>query len=131
MGCVLWIIDINPYSKQLQVYNQSCEDMILDNSYCNGKWVDDPVISYLIDSEQSTVIKSEAGQSNTSTYNNCSISDRKNWSCINNETNEGVFSVNGEVKYNEETETPKKIGKRTITRLKWIQNRFLDKLSSS
>jgi len=78
MACVLWVLDINPYSKQLQVYNQSCEDMILDNSYCNGEWIDDPVLTYLVNADQSTITKTTNSQANGSiAYSNCAISDRK------------------------------------------------------
>jgi len=130
MACVLWVLDINPYSKQLQVYNQSCEDMILDNSYCNGEWIDDPVLTYLVNADQSTITKTTNSQANGSiAYSNCAISDRKNWSCINNETNEGIFAIEGIVKNN--NEVPTTIGKQTITRLKWLQNRFLEKLASN
>ena len=130
MACILWVIDINPYSKQLQVYNQSCEDMILDNSYCNGEWIDDPVVSYFINREQSTVTSTDE-QGNTTTYNNCSISDRKNWSCTNSEADESISAVDGIVSIKKDTDDVSSIGKRPITRLKWLQNRFLEKFNTN
>lgn len=129
MACVLWVIDINPYSKQLQVYKQSCEEMILDNSYCNSKWVDDPVITYLINSDQSTVTKTNKPPIDNTIYNNCSINDRKNWSCVISEINESIFSVDGII--TDESEDTLNIGKRHITRLQWLQHRFLEKLGAN
>ena len=122
----IWVMDINPYSKQLQVYNQTCTEMILDNTYCKGKWIDDPVLTYVVDKENNTVTRMVKDQSNVIQYKNCSVLSRKNWSCTTDESTEEINASHGKITH----ETVANDEKRQITRLEWLQNRLLANIST-
>ena len=81
IACVVWVMDINPYSKKLQVYSQTCDNMILDNSYCKGKWSDNPIQTYEINLQDNQITHTAENQSESIVYETCSIQDSKNWSC--------------------------------------------------
>ena len=126
IACILWVMDIHPYSNKLQVYNQTCTEMILDNTYCKGKWVDDPKITYVIDKNNNLITASEEKHETNISYNNCSISDRKNWSCVNETSGELIQATDGQMSYQNI-----EIGnKRQITRFEWLQNKLLKVVSS-
>ena len=74
---VLWVYDINPYSTKLHVYTQTCDNMILDNTYCKGNWENNPTSIFFTNKENNTVTHSNKNQSNAKVYSACSIKDRK------------------------------------------------------
>ena len=119
IGFVLWVIDINPVTDKLQVYNQTCTNMILDNTYCKGDWVDDPVITYAIDKDNNQVVQTTDGQIDTIQLSDCSITNRKNWKCTFEATVEEIQAVDGKII------SENKGNKRQITRLEWLQNKIL------
>jgi hypothetical protein len=120
---VVWVMDINPYSKQLQVYSQTCDNMILDNTYCKGKWTDNPVQTYAINLQENQIIYKSENQSESTIYETCSIQDSKNFSCTN-EADEAVITVKDGMLIFEE-----KSAVQQITRLQWLQNKFLEIIS--
>ena len=121
--CIAWVLDINPYSKQLQIYSQTCDNMILDNTYCKGNWSDNPVQTYEIYLQENKIALKSDGQSESVVYENCSIEDSKNWACPD-ELNEQAITVKDGVIIQEETSAIQQ-----ITRLKWLQNKFLEIVS--
>ena len=124
--CILWIMDVHPYSNKLQVYNQTCTNMILDNTYCKGEWLDNPVITYQVDKNNNVI---SANVENTDTminYSNCTISDRKNWSCINEINGEVIQATDGQMSY----QNIEVSDIRQITRFKWLQNKLLKIVNS-
>lgn len=100
--------------------------MILNNTYCKGKWVDDPVMTYVVDKDNNLVTGTTNQQSDIIQYNNCSVLDRKNWSCTNEQTNEKIHAEDGRLSY----ENIDISEKRQITRLEWLQDRLLALVSS-
>ena len=123
IACVVWVMDINPYSKQLQIYSQTCDNMILENTYCKGKWTDNPIQTYLINLQENQIIQKSENQSELVIYENCSIQDSKNWACTN-ELNNSVVSVkNGIFQFEKNNPIQQ------ITRLKWLQNKFIEFIS--
>ena len=119
-ACVIWILDLNPYSKQLQVYSQTCDNMILENTYCKGTWQDNPISIYNIDEENKMVTQTFRYQSNEKLYMNCTLVDRKNWSCLDETTNSEITVENGKIIYKTNSDI------RQITRLEWLQNKVLE-----
>ena len=122
-ACILWVYDINPYSTKLYAYTQTCDNMILDNTYCKGNWVDDPTSIFLIDQESSTVTHSYRLQSNQKVYSKCSIVDRKNWVCTDDASENNIEVKGGKLIFNNKSDI------RQITRLEWLQNKLLEKIS--
>ncbi len=113
-------MDINPFTKQLQIYNQTCTEMILDNTYCKGEWVDNPVATYNVDKASNQVTTSNGAQ-----FSNCTVIDRKNWECLVTDTSEIIQAKNGKVILENKDQN----SKRQITRLEWLQNKLLAKIS--
>ena len=122
-GCILWVYDINPYSKKLHVYTQKCDNMILDNTYCKGDWIGSPTSLFVIDKENNTVTYIDKDQSSTNTYSNCSIIDRKNWTCIDDISNNEVIVKDGILALDKYSDL------KQITRLEWLQNKLLEIVS--
>ena len=123
IACVVWIMDINPYSKQLQVYSQTCDNMILDNTYCKGKWTDNPIQTYTVNLQENKIIHKSENQSESTLYETCSIQDSKNFICTN-EADEAIITVkNGIFIYEEKSAVQQ------ISRLQWLQNKFLEIIS--
>jgi len=120
---IVWVLDINPYSKQIQIYSQTCDNMILDNTYCKGNWEDNPVQTFKINLQDSQIIHIPDNQSDSITYNDCSIQDSKNWTCVD-ELNEQTITVKDGMLAKEE-----KSDVQQITRLKWLQNKLLEFVS--
>lgn len=100
--------------------------MILDNTYCKGKWIDDPVLTYVVDKKNNSVTRMIKNQSNVIQYKNCSVLSRKNWSCATEESAEEIYASDGKITH----ETFKNNEKRQITRLEWLQNRLLANIST-
>ena len=125
IGCVMWIMDINPLSKELQIYNQTCTNMILDNTYCKGEWVDKPVITYFVDKDHSSVTVKTKDEPQITQFNNCTVIDRKNWTCSMEDTAMTIQAINGKLThtYKDQDIT------RQITRLQWLQNKLLTMVS--
>lgn len=95
--------------------------MILDNTFCKGEWEEQATITFLIDEAKNSVVRITEGQLEEIVYENCSIRDRKNWTC-NTEIDEKIISVtDGNLNI---TETESK-NVRQITRLEWLQNKLL------
>jgi len=117
---VVWILELNPYSKQFQVYTQTCDNMILDNTHCKGAWHDNPVQSYAIHQSEKLIIANSNNQLEATTYESCEIQDSKNWTCENETTQENISVEDGLIIYAENSDT------RQISRLQWLQNRFLE-----
>ncbi len=117
-----WVADFNPLSNKLVVYPQSCTNMILDNTFCKGEWVDEPITAYLVDKENNSVISKTKDQDGIIQFKDCSIVDRKNWSCTMPESNVQISALDGIVTANSDTASDR----RQITRLQWLQNKFLD-----
>ena len=124
--CGLWIFDINPITNKIQIYNQQCTKMILDNTYCKGQWLDQPTITFTVDKIGNTIKKNSQNLSEPIIYNNCSVIDRKNWSCMATETNEEIFLKDGKLNYGSSVHKDT----RQISRLKWVQNRLLKSIAS-
>jgi len=120
---IVWVLDINPYSKQIQIYSQTCDNMILDNTYCKGNWEDNPVQTFKINLQDSQIIHIPDNQSDSIIYNDCSIQDSKNWTCVD-ELNEQTITVKDGMLAKEE-----KSDVQQITRLKWLQNKLLEFVS--
>jgi hypothetical protein len=123
VACVIWVLDVNPYSKNLQVYTQTCDNMVLENTYCKGNWQDNPVTSFSIDEEKMMITRSIQHQSNVYIYPDCSIKDRKNWVCEGELTEQNIIVSDGIIIKTEDSDT------RQITRLQWLQNKILEKIS--
>ena len=119
-ACVLWIYDINPYSTKLHIYTQTCDHMILDNTYCKGEWVDDPTSIYTINNEDNSITRSFKQQSDTLLYSDCAITNRKNWMCINDASETDITVRDGKLVLVENSDI------RQITRLEWLQNKLLE-----
>lgn len=120
IASVVWVMDINPYSKQLQVYSQTCDNMILENTYCKGKWSDNPVQTYQIDLQSQKILHRSESTVESIIYETCTIQDSKNWECID-ASNDPVLSVKDGIFMFDENESVQQ-----ITRLKWLQNKFLN-----
>lgn len=100
--------------------------MILDNTYCKGKWIDDPVLTYVVDKENNTVTRMVKDQSTVIQYKNCSVLSRKNWSCTVEESAEEIRASHGKITH----KTLENNEKRQITRFEWLQNRLLANIST-
>ncbi len=122
-GCIMWVYDINPYSTKLHVYTQTCDNMILDNTYCKGNWIDNPTSVFTIDKENNAVTYSDKDLASLSTYSNCSIIDRKNWTCIDDTSNNEVIVKDGILAIDKNSDL------KQITRLEWLQNKLLEIVS--
>ena len=123
IASVVWVMDINPYSKQLQVYSQTCDNMILDNSYCKGKWSDNPIQKYEINLQDNQITYTSENQLEPTVYEVCTIQDSKNWSCTDESDNPIVTIKDGKLMHEEHSPVQQ------ITRLQWLQNRFLEIIS--
>lgn len=117
---VLWALDINPYTNKLQAYQQECDNMILDNSYCKGKWQDLPITQYTVNELAQQVIYQQSNDTSLKSYEGCSIVDRKNWTCPIDRENSSIAVSDGMIQFGENSSV------RQITRLEWLQNRFLE-----
>ena len=122
-ACILWIYDINPYSTKLHIYTQTCDRMILDNTYCKGDWVNDPATIFTINNDENSVIRSFKQQSNTHVYSDCVITDRKNWMCMDNTHETDITIKDGKLALTERSDI------RQISRLEWLQNKLLERLN--
>ena len=122
-ACIAWVYDFNPYSKKLHVYTQTCDNMILDNTYCKGNWVDNPATVFLINQDTKTVTRTDKDNVDTVTYSDCMIQDRKNWTCKDKTTHNDIVIKEGMIMSIIETDV------RQISRLEWIQNLLLKKVS--
>lgn len=118
-ACVTWVLDLNPYSKRLQVYNQTCDNMILDKTYCKGDWLDNPVETFVVNQDSGQIISKLVNQSEPDIYQNCTIKDRKNWVCMDESTQQNITVKDGLIIYSDNSNT------RQITRLQWLQNIIL------
>ena len=121
--CVLWIFDFNPYSTKLHIYTQTCDHMILDNTYCKGDWVDDPTSIYTINNEDNSITRSFKQQSDTHIYSDCAITDRKNWMCIDDVSKTDITVKEGKIEFIENSDI------RQISRLEWLQNKLLERVN--
>jgi len=119
-ACVIWILDLNPYSKQLQVYSQTCDNMILENTYCKGNWQDNPIETFTVNQEAAKIISKLENQIDTHIYEECAIQDRKNWVCTDELTQQNISIKDGLIIYTENND------RRQITRLEWLQNKVLE-----
>lgn len=119
IACVVWVFDLNPYSKQFQIYHQTCDNMILENTFCKGVWSDSPTMTFTVSEYSDQVIAHTENQTDSVTYDQCMIQDRKNWSCIDQTTQQEIKIKDGIMIYNEKNNI------RQITRLEWLQNKFL------
>lgn len=119
-ACVIWILDLNPYSKQLQVYSQTCDNMILENTYCKGIWQDNPVQIFTVDGSTNQITSALENQTNSNIYQDCAIQDRKNWACTDPLTQEKITAKDGILIQTETSNVQQ------ITRLQWLQNKFLE-----
>ncbi|QMU60860.1 MAG: hypothetical protein GKR92_03785 [Gammaproteobacteria bacterium] len=118
-ACIVWILDINPYDKKLHVYTQTCDNMILENTYCKGNWQDNPIEIFVINQDTKQIISKLENQHDSSIYESCTIRDRKNWLCSVGLTQQNITVKDGQITYSENSDT------RQITRLEWLQNKFL------
>lgn len=118
--CAIWVMELNPYSKQVQVYTQTCDNMILDNTHCKGDWLDNPVQTYTINQSANQIISNLENNPDRTIFENCQIQDSKNWTCPNDITQQTIIFKDGFIVYKENSDT------RQITRLKWLQNKFLE-----
>ena len=119
-ACVVWILDLNPYSKQLQVYSQTCDYMILENTYCKGNWQDNPVQIFTLDKSSNQITSTLENQTNSNIYQDCAIQDHKNWVCIDPKTQEKIIAKDGILIESEASDV------RQITRLQSLQNKILE-----
>ncbi|MFK7816886.1 MAG: hypothetical protein AB8B92_11185 [Gammaproteobacteria bacterium] len=120
---VVWVLDLNPYSKQFQVYSQSCDKMILEDTFCKGVWQDNPTRTFVVSEFSDQVVSSIENVNEPVIYNDCTTQDRKNWSCIDASTQEEINVKDGMIIYSENNNI------RQITRLEWLQNKFLTVIS--
>jgi len=118
-ACVIWVLDLNPYSKQLQVYSQTCDNMILDKTYCKGDWLDNPVETFLVNQDTGQIISKSENHSDSNIYQSCAIKDRKNWVCANEITQQNMTVKDGLIIYSNNNDS------RQITRLQWLQGIIL------
>ena len=125
LACTLWILDIQPYSNKLQIYNQTCTEMILENTYSKGKWINDPVVTYNIDKETNTVELSSVKTNEI--FESCKISNRKNWSCPLELDNNHIEANNGVIIRSDID----KRNKQQISRFKLLQIKLLEILGYS
>ena len=116
---VLWVYDINPYTNKLQIYSQQCDNMILNNTYCKGTWQDKPVETYIVDQQAQQISLITENQTDMHTFENCSIEDRKNWSCDDTRSNKVLSAREGELMFGVKSDIQQ------ITRLQWLQNKVL------
>jgi len=100
--------------------------MILDNSFCKGKWLDDPVITYNVDKKNNLVTTNSEPIDSAVTYHDCLITNRKNWSCANEQNDGRIQAIKGDLRY----ENIEVSDKQQITRFKWLQNKLLTLVSS-
>lgn len=122
IACVIWVMELNPYSKEVQVYTQTCDNMILDNSHCKGKWLDNPIQAYTINQSANQIISNIENRPDPIVFENCQIQDSKNWICPSEVSQENLVFKDGFIVYSENSDT------RQITRLEWLQNKFLEKI---
>ena len=122
-ACIAWVYDFNPYSKKLHVYTQTCNNMILDNTYCKGDWVNNPATIFLLDDDAKTVARSDNNNTEAILYSDCTIQDRKNWDCQDEVLQKGITIKDGIIT------SKKDVDVRQISRLEWIQNLLLEKVS--
>ena len=122
-ACALWMFDINPYSTKLHIYTQTCDNMILDNTYCKGDWVDDPTSIYTINNEENSVTRSFKQQSDTHVFSDCAITDRKNWMCIDDASETDITVKDGKLALIKNSDI------RQISRLEWFQKKLLEKVN--
>ena len=87
---MVWVLELNPYSKQFQVYTQTCDNMILENTHCKGAWHDNPVQNYAIQQSTNQVIANSNNQLEPVIYETCQIKDSKNWACANETTQQSI-----------------------------------------
>jgi len=97
--------------------------MILDNTHCKGEWHDNAVQNYSINQSINQIVLKTNDQGENTVFDNCEISDSKNWSCINSSTQEKLSVKDGLIVQSENTET------RQISRLEWAQNKILEKFN--
>ena len=97
--------------------------MILDNTYCKGKWEDNPVATYTVDQETKRITYTLENQLETEVYESCEIEDRKNWTCLIESSDETITVKDGKL------QLPEKSDLRQITRLEWLQSKLLEKVS--
>lgn len=117
---VLWVLDINPYTDKFQAYTQECDNMILENTYCKGDWHDLPITNFKINKLSNQVIYKRADETSLKSFEGCSITDRKNWTCSSTDYESNTISVvDGLIQFEEKSTI------RQITRLEWLQNKFL------
>lgn len=120
---VIWVLDLNPYSKQFQVYSQSCDNMILENTYCKGVWQDSPTRTFVVSEFSDQVVSTIENINESIIYSDCTIQDRKNWSCIDPSTQQEIIVQDSMIINSENNNI------RQITRLQWLQNKFLTLIS--
>ena len=117
---VLWVLDINPYTNKFHAYQQECDNMILENTYCKGNWQDLPVTRYTVNELAKQVIYQHDNETGVKAYEGCVIQDRKNWSCSKDYENETIVVTDGIIQFEEKSKI------RQIKRLEWLQNKFLE-----
>lgn len=122
-ACAVWVLDLNPYGKQLQIYSQTCNNMILDNSYCKGSWQDNPVETFHINPQTNQITHKPREQIDIVVYKNCTIENSKNWQCANEVAQSNIVVKDGLLIYTEKNNI------RQISRLEWLQNKFLEWLN--
>ena len=87
--------------------------------------MDNPVVTYTIDQENNLVIRTTGNQVDSAQLNECFITDRKNWKCTLQATTQEIQAVDGKITIESEEGD-----KRQITRLEWLQNTILAKITS-
>jgi len=114
-----WVFDLNPYSKQFQLYSQTCDNMILDNSYCKGSWQDNPIETFLINQKSNQITHTVNKLTDHIVYDDCIIENSQNWQCVNQTTQTNIAVKDGQFIYAEKSHVQQ------ISRLEWLQNKFL------
>jgi hypothetical protein len=77
ISCVVWVYDLNPYSKHFQIYSQTCDNMILENTFCKGTWHDNPIKTFAVSEYSEQVIFNIEHQNESITYDSCIKSSLK------------------------------------------------------
>jgi hypothetical protein len=117
---VVWVYDLNPYSKNFQIYSQTCDNMILEDTFCKGAWQDNPVKTFVVSEYSKQVITNSEDHGELITYDNCNVQDRKNWVCSEQTNQPELIVADGKII------NAKDKNIQQITRLEWLQNKFLE-----
>jgi len=100
--------------------------MTLDDTHYKGKWKDDSVITFIVKKEKNRVTRSEQNLPNIIQNDIFSVLDRKNWSYSIENSTEIIHATDGIISH----ENLNQNAKQQVTRLQWLQNILLEKISS-